>query len=294
MGNLSYKLLATDMDGTLLMDNKVLSKENIDALCIAKKHGVEIAICTGRPYATVKPYIAQLDFDCWVITNNGAVIRNKEGKVISVKYINPKVLQETIDILKKEEVYFHISDEKYTYIESYKERFKNLQGFISITGASKLKTSLISFKSLFLDKSHKKVDFANFSKEGNKAASIFIVSDNKQKLNDIRNKLKKVSGIDVTSSGRNNIEILDKNATKGVALKDLSRVLNIDKDVIIAVGDNYNDLSMIEYAGLGIAVKNAEEDIIQKADWITKSNEEHGIAHIVEYFIEKSEEKLRT
>lgn len=285
-----YKLLATDMDGTLLMDNKVLSQENIEALKRAKKQGVEIVICTGRPYPNVKPYLEQLGFDCWVITNNGAVIRNKEGKIISAVYMKPKALEEAIVLLQKENIYFHVSDEKHTYIKSYRERIKNIQRLILQTGASNLKALLLSTWFVLFNGSHKKVNFSSFTKDGGKAASIFILSKCQQQLENISKKLKDIKAVDITSSGHDNVEVLDENATKGKALKQLAKALNINQEAIIAVGDNYNDLSMIEYAGLGVAMNNAEKAVIEKANWVTKSNEEHGIAHLVRHFIEASQE----
>lgn len=287
---MAYKLLATDMDGTLLMDNKVLSQENIQALRRAKKQGVEIAICTGRPYIAVKPYLEQLDFDCWVITNNGAVIRNKEGDIISVTYMKSQALEEAIALLLQEKVYFHISDETHTFIRSYRERIRNLYRFILKTGVTRLRAFLQSLRAVFIKKGHKKVDFSSFVQNGSKATSIFILSQNKQQLNDIRNKLKKIKTVDITSSGFDNVEVLDKNATKGKALQHLARILKINKEEIIAAGDNYNDLSMIEYAGLGVAMENGEKAVVEKADWITISNEDHGIAYLIKHFIDIPQE----
>lgn len=288
-----YKLLATDMDGTLLMNNKVLSQENIEALKRAKEHGVEIVICTGRPYPSVKPYLQQLGFDCWVITNNGAIIRNKQGDIISVVYMKTKALQEVIRLLQEENIYFHVSDENYTYIKSYRERIKNIHRLIIQTGASKLKAYLVSTWHVLFKGSHKKVDFSNFLKENGKAASIFILSSCRQQLQNLSNKLKNINNIDITSSGSDNVEVLDENATKGKALNQLAQMLNIDKERVIAVGDNYNDLSMIEYAGLGVAMENAEKAVIEKANWVTKSNENHGIAYLVKNLIETPQESMK-
>lgn len=289
---MAYKLLATDMDGTLLMNNKTLSQENIKALRYAKKQGIEIAICTGRPYVTVKPYLDKLGFDCWVITNNGGVIRNSKGDILSVDYMKPQALEEVIKLLLQEKIYFHISDEKCSYIRNRYERIKNIEGFILRTGASRLRASLHSLWAVLLSGSHKKVDFTTFVSEGRNAVNIFILSQDQQQRRALRDKLKGIRGINITSSGFDNIEVLDEDATKGKALEKLSKILNITEDSIIAVGDNYNDLSMIEYAGLGVAMKNAEEEIIERADWVTKSNEEDGIAHLVKHFIETPKEDI--
>ncbi|AKL94227.1 Cof-like hydrolase [Clostridium aceticum] len=287
---MAYKLLATDMDGTLLMDNKVLSKENIEALKKAKEAGIEIVICTGRPYVTVKPYLDKLGFDCWVVTNNGAVIRNKEGKIISVVYMKSQALDETIKLLEEEKVYYHVSDEKYTFIKSRRDRIHFIKKFILQTETSYWKATLLAPWIVLCRGNHKKVKFSTFVSQGGRAASIFILSEDKEELQNLKKKIQKIKSIkdiDITSSGWNNVEVLDAEATKGKALEKIAEVINIKKEEIIAVGDNLNDLSMIQYAGLGVAMKNGEKEVIEAADWVTTTNEEHGIAHLVKHVIEK-------
>ncbi|AOY76153.1 Cof-type HAD-IIB family hydrolase [Clostridium formicaceticum] len=289
---MTYKLLATDMDGTLLMDNKVLSKENIEALKKAKEIGIEIVICTGRPYVTVKPYLEKLGFDCWVVTNNGAVIRNKEGKIISVIYMRSEALEETIKLLEEETVYYHVSDEKYTFIKSIRERIRFIKQFILQTEVSYWRAILLAPWIVLCRGNHKKVDFSSFVRQGGRAASIFILSEEKEQLQKIKKKIEKVRNIDITSSGFNNIEVLDAEATKGKALEKISNLINVKKEEIIAVGDNLNDLSMIQYAGLGVAMKNGEKEVIEAANWVTTTNQEHGIAHLIEYIMAQEKEDI--
>ncbi|SDK13624.1 Cof-type HAD-IIB family hydrolase [Natronincola ferrireducens] len=279
---MKYKLLATDMDGTLLMNNKALSSENIEALRRAKEKGLEIVICTGRPYVTVKPYLEMLGFDCWVVTNNGAIIRNKEGEIVSVTLMEDETLGQVLKILEKDDVDYHVSDEKFTYIRSIGQRIRLIRSFLLQTEMAYWKAYLLSIWAVVFNGSHKKVDFSSFVNKGGRAASVFIYSKDRKKLENLKKEMKKIKRIDLTSSGIDNIEILHENATKGKALERLSNMLNIEKEEMIAVGDNYNDLSMIAYAGLGVAMENGEEEVIEAADWITTTNENHGIAHLLE------------
>lgn len=282
---MTYKLLAMDMDGTLLMDNKDISSRNLAAIRRARKYGVEIVLCTGRPYVTVEPYLKQLGIDCWVVTNNGGVTRNKKGQIIEVIYMQSKALEKTISVLLQEKVYFHISDEKDTFILNYSQRLRKIYEFILKTGVSKAKALSIAIKSVFLKGNHKKVDFSKFVERGRKATSVFIISSDSKQLRNIGKNLAHIKNIDITSSGFNNLEVLDEKATKGRALANIAKMLGLNREQVIAVGDNYNDLSMIEYAGLGIAMKNSEHEVIKRADWVTTTNEEDGIAHLIEHFI---------
>lgn len=276
-----YRLFATDMDGTLLNGRKEITENNLMAMRALNKLGIEVSICTGRPHATVKRYIDQLDFPLWLISNNGSVIRNKDGKVVSVTYIGQEAIQNAFNILNDEDIYFHASDDCYTYVRSMGERIKNIRRFMAQTQKPNFRMLWYPFYAVFFSNTHKKVDFNTFTQNGGKVSSVFVVSRDYKKLDRIRKRLSKIEGLDITSSGRDNIEIIDKEATKAHALKKLLSDLNISSNETVAVGDNFNDLSMIKFAGLGVAMENAESEIKESADWVTKSNEEDGIAHLI-------------
>lgn len=276
-----YKLFATDMDGTLLNDSKEISKNNLKAMRALNEQGIEVAICTGRPIATVKQYLEKLDFPCWLISNNGSVIRKKNGEVLSVTYMKQQALQEVINILEQEGVYYHISDAEYTYIQSILSRTEMIRDYMMRVKESKFKALWYPFYAVLFSNTHKKVNYNSFVKNGGKITSMFTVCNDFEKINRIKERLKNVEDIDVSSSGKDNIEILDKEATKAHGLEKLLSKLNISSDEIVAVGDNFNDLTMIQYAGLGVAMENSEMEIKKSADWVTKSNEEDGVAHLI-------------
>lgn len=276
-----YKLFATDMDGTLLSDRKEISGENLKAMRQLHRQGIEVAICTGRHFYSVKDYLKTLDFPCWLISNNGAVIRNTKGGICSVTNINKNSLIEVIDVLEEEGLYYHISDSMYNYIRSPLERMRKIREYMIRTNRPKFDTLWYPIYAVLFSGHYKKVNHSAFVRNGGKAASIFVLSDDYEKLDAVRKKLMNISDIDVSSSGRNNLEILSKEATKGHSLGKLASKLNISTEEVVAVGDNYNDLTMIQYAGLGVAMENGEETIKKCANWITKSNEENGIAHLI-------------
>ncbi|MBU5677113.1 Cof-type HAD-IIB family hydrolase [Alkaliphilus sp. MSJ-5] len=276
-----YRIFATDMDGTLLNYRKEISEVNLKAMRDLHKEGIEVVVCTGRSFATVKQYLEQLDFPCWLISNNGSVIRNKSREIVSTTYMKQTVLQKVIRILEKEDVYFHASDEEYYYIKSIYERIKMVRNYVSRVEKSKIKAFWRPIYEVLFSNTHKKVNFNSFIHNGGKITSIFVVSRNSEKINSIKAKLANIEGIDVSSSGKDNIEILDKGATKAHGLAKLLSKLNISSDEIVTVGDNFNDLTMIKYAGLGVAMGNSEAEIKEHADWVTKTNEEDGVAHLI-------------
>ncbi|MDU5414364.1 MAG: HAD-IIB family hydrolase, partial [Clostridium perfringens] len=108
------------------------------------------------------------------------------------------------------------------------------------------------------------------------------------KLNDLfkaKEELKKYEDLEVVSSSPSNFEVMNKGTSKGRAVKVLADILNINREEIMCLGDSENDLSMIEFAGLGVAMGNAEEFLKEKADYITDTNENDGVAKAIEKFV---------
>jgi len=282
---MKYKLLATDMDGTLLKNNKKISEKNIKALEIASNNGIEIVIATGRSYSTLKKYTDLFSFDCYLITNNGAVIRNKVHEVERSVFLEPKATKEIIQVLRNQNVYFHSSDAENIYIQSYRARFLEAKRFLQ----HEYTNPLALYKSLFLkmifDRNLKKIDFHKILDQEIPLNTFFILSEETRILDEIREQLSLIRGVAVTSSSSNNIEALSDEASKGAALSYIGEKLRIKKNEMIAIGDQLNDLSMIELSGLGVAMANADNKVLEKADWITKSNEEHGVAYVIEQLL---------
>lgn len=278
---MTYRLIATDMDGTILLNNKRLSNETIAALRMAKEKGLEIVICTGRPFATTKAYLSQINIDCHVITNNGSVIRDKEHKIQYVNYISTEPLKRVLAILAAEDIYYHASDEEITFIDSFIKRAKVTQIFIKKKQLPFYKEWSQIIWHTFFNKNNKKVNFKEYIEAGGKFTSIFIYSEEQEKLKRLYSKLAEVDGIEITSSANDNLEVLDIKSTKGNALKRLTEEIGVPPEAVIAVGDHLNDISMIEFAGLGVAMGNGDEEVLRRADWVTKSNEEEGFSYMV-------------
>ncbi|WP_026477168.1 Cof-type HAD-IIB family hydrolase [Alkaliphilus transvaalensis] len=279
---MKYKVLATDMDGTLLKNNKRISNRDIVSLRKAKERGMEIIICTGRPLGTLKPYLSQIGFPCWVVTNNGAVIRNKSNEVVEVINLKKEPCKEVLQILDQAGIYYHATDPHYAFIKSYWERIEIFQRFVRKKEGSFIKSWAETLYQILFSGTHRKVNMYKYLEKGGALSSIFVYTKDLKKLESVTKKLQQIKDIHITSSERHNIEILDTYATKGVALKKIVDEMGIKQEEVVAVGDNHNDLSMIQYAGLGIAMGNGEEEVLKTANWVTKSNEDDGISYLLE------------
>ncbi|SHH28656.1 Cof-type HAD-IIB family hydrolase [Tepidibacter thalassicus] len=264
---MKYRLIVTDMDGTLLSDHKEISEENKKALKKAQDMGINVAIATGRIYTSAKYYANLLGLNTPIIACNGAIIREeKTGKTIYENIITREDSLKIFDVCSRYDIYYH---------------FYNDSGFY----CKELNYSSLEYSKW--NESQPKEDRLNIQVMDNPLETIkntddilkfVIIDDDLEKLDEVMEELKKIDTVEVSKSWYNNIEIMNKGVNKGLAVKRLAEYFGIKKEEIITFGDNFNDLSMIEYAGMGVAMGNAEDIVKEKANFITSSNKESGVA----------------
>lgn len=270
-----YKLVAIDLDGTLLNSNKQISNEDKEAINQAVNRGIKVIICSGRIYAGARIFARYLGINGAVIACNGAVIKDLEkGEVLYNDFLRMEDCIRALEICNEDDMYFHIyaDDTMYTEKLEFSSEFywkRNLE----LPKEDRIEIKLIN---------NLKDEMKNFHMNTSK---IVVVSDNLEKLSKVRRKVEESYSISVMSSNFDNFEIVNRGVSKGNALKFLSGKLGIKKDEIIAIGDNENDYSMLDFAGLGVAMGNAEEYIKGIADYITSSNNENGVSEVFKKFI---------
>lgn len=274
---MKYKLVCIDMDGALLGKNHSISDENIDALKRAYNKGIVIAICTGRLFYSAMQYSSVLNINGPIIASNGTYIRERDSK--SELYKNPLTTEEVsiiCDILEKNNIKFY-------YINTFdtamsKNEFPKDHAYVIANEKFKFEKKI----QLIVDDNilkHVKEHSKNVLKV------IAIEKENKEKLRKVKEELRKLNMFEVVSSGEENVEIMKKGSSKGKAVKVLAEKLNIKREEIICIGDNENDISMIKYAGLGIAVANGIDDLKNEADYVTDTNLNNGVAKAIHKFI---------
>lgn len=264
---MGYKLMAVDMDGTLLTSEKTISPKTIEAIEKAYAAGKVVTISTGRPVQGLYRYEDAIKPDVPVITYNGAMIIKLHSKeVLFHQCIDKASAKEAIE--KGNEVGTTVvvwSDNK-LYANKINERvdkYKLLSGLepIIIEDIDVLVEQGVT-KLLWLDEAEKHFEY--------------------QKWLDKNLVNKKIV---YCTSQPTFLEFMGEGVSKAVALEKLGEMLGSTREESIAVGDGFNDLEMIEYAGLGIAMENAPEAVKEKADYITDSNDEDGVAKAIEKFM---------
>lgn len=263
---MSYKLIVTDMDGTLLGSDHQITQENKKALSKALDKGINVAIATGRWYDSAKLHTEFLQRRIPIIACNGALIKY-EDNIIYSNYMNTNICLDIIDKLETHNIYYQCYGDNALYckkMNTVNKRFQELH--------DKMKKEM----NLIFD-----TDLREYVINNNILKIIVFEDVNKELLNNIKKELSCIKDIEITTSGPNNIEIMNYGVNKGNAVSILCKHLNIDKDETIAFGDSYNDLSMLEYVGMGIAMGNADDFIKSKAKAVTDINDNDGVAKTI-------------
>ena len=265
---MDYKLITIDLDDTLLRDDLTISKRNITAIAEAVRKGVKVTLASGRATPSVSYYLDILGLEIPIIAYQGARIVDIKNKVILYKKeINPKQALPIIQYAEKMNVHCNVFIDDVIYIEKanyWSQYYQQLSKVVPMKEVGKLSNFL-----------------------NNQSVTKIIFIDEHERLKELKQAVEVLldDGINVYFSKPNYLEFTNKYGTKGEAVKFLGEYFNIKREEIIAIGDTYNDISMIEYAGLGVCMQNGTEAAKEVADYITLSNEDDGVAHVIHKFV---------
>lgn len=267
---MKYKLLVLDLDGTLTNTRKEVTEHTRTTLIKAQEQGLKIVLASGRPTYGIAPLanLLQLNkYEGYVLSyNGGEIIDWKTGELLYKNLLDPEVLPYLYQCANDNHFAIVTYDGEYVLTEYPDDEYV-------------LKEALLNVMKI------KKVD--NFLKAvQHPIAKCLIVGEptrlavlEKEMYNHLHDRM------GVFRSEPYFLELVPKGIDKAQSLAVLLKEIGMTKDEMIAVGDGFNDLSMIKYAGLGVAMSNAQEVVKENADFITLSNEEDGVAHVVEKFI---------
>ena len=288
------KLIASDMDGTLLNHNHKIPKENVELINYAKNQGIEFVVATGRAYYEALPALNEENINCDVISFNGGIVYDKNGNIISITPMLPKDLYYTIEILKSFDISYQLYTKNTIYTKSIETDINAYIDLIRSNGYDPDVEHLRAEAQQKLDVGYitevENIELYLNEKE-NPPIKIIAISNDISKLENAAKLLSENTSISVTSSGANNIEIMHKNATKGEALKEIAKIYGINLENAVAIGDNLNDQAMLDIVGYSVAMKNGNTILKEQAKYVTeKTNSEGGVADTIFKLIEENNE----
>lgn len=287
-----YKLVAIDLDGTLLNSHGTISEETKRTLVEVQKQEVNIVLASGRPIDSIKAIAKEIGGQKYFIAGNGAIVYDIENeKIIYEKCLPKEKLLKIIKICEENSIGYSVYTEneiltsalKYNVLYYHKENAKKPEN-------QRTKINLIS--NVY---EHIKND------ENSRFLKVTICDEDKAIFNSIIRKVREISDIEVLDvahmarkiikQGTDEIpveyyytEVSQSNVDKWYAIEFLAQKLEIKTEEIMAIGDNINDKIMIEKAGLGVAMEQSTPIILNIANEVTKSNNEEGVAKILQKY----------
>jgi len=285
-----YKLIAFDLDGTLINRKHTISRKTIKAIEDAKRQGIFVTIATGRFFGSAVAIAKKLKINVPLIANDGAQIQDVfTGRVVSFTPIKRETCLKVAEILKNYpsvEVQFFFRNRKVYIGKNFKinqlkkyfrrKRF-NIMGFVNylrdfVLGPVVQVETIDDIVTMLED------DVAKI-----------VVSGDPFQIQRLKIQLQEelYDKITITSAIQNYIDILEKGVSKARGLHILAEELGIKREEIVAVGDNFNDIDMIKYAGLGVAMGNAPQEVKQAARKVISNNDGDGIAVLIKSLIYK-------
>ncbi|MFZ7120238.1 MAG: Cof-type HAD-IIB family hydrolase [Eubacteriaceae bacterium] len=266
-----YKLLALDIDGTLVGKEEKMSDRVKETILKVKQMGVHVALLSGRNYLGMKPYIEQLGLDTIAASANGTVLVDVNTDEIVYQEIFDKEVAKKISLEAKKKGLLVVNMSEYTiYTEDFCHAPKEVRNFMHFN--FNITKDIIK---CIEEKKPNKISLAGESIELNKFR--------KEYLNQFKEKFNIDFGMEYF------LEIYSKKASKGKALKIITQNLGCKKEQVICIGDSENDIEMFKSSGCAIAMGSATDAVKKYAHYITENVDKDGAAYAIEKFILKDQ-----
>lgn len=271
---MSYKIIFTDIDSTFLSSKCTVSKENIEALEKLYKRGVLVVPVTGRAFNAVPAELRESEYIRYVISSNGSCIRDKKSGVNSCVFMSDDSVEAIKSLFKRYLCFPIIHHNNKVIIDA--KRYKNRESFHFSQ----------YHEAYFISFTEQSEDFENWldsvSSEIEMMLAYFEHDDDKDAF---CRALSDIESLHITSSSVTNTEFMDKKATKGEGIKRFCNMMGVSLSDVIAIGDSDNDVTMLEIAGLGLAVSNGTQSAKAAADRIICSNDQSSMNYVYENII---------
>ncbi|WHY18654.1 Cof-type HAD-IIB family hydrolase [Paenibacillus sp. G2S3] len=240
-----YRLLALDMDGTLLNDEQIITPTTVKWLQKAVDAGVHVCLSTGRAFTSAFPYAEQLGLETPMITVNGSEVWRAPHEIYRRSLMDPMLVKQMYELAKEDDIWF------WAYSTEKVHKQDNWDG--DVTGREWLK-------------------FGYHTEDDELRHKLLL-------------RLQDMGGLEITNSSPHNLEINPLGVNKAAGILEVCKLLGLDMSQVIAVGDSLNDLAAIQQAGLGVAMGNAQKTVKEEADAVVANNNNDGIAEVIQKYI---------
>lgn len=259
------KVIAIDVDGTLLNDDHEVTPNTYKALQLASRAGCQIVLASGRGPQNGLPVLDMLDLSGWMITHNGAVTVDKETRqVISRFPMDVKQLGPVMEYARTHGIHFDICTNFDQYVEKLPDHAAEMYGQFGI----------------------RPVVLENWASSDESVVKFTLFGGDEELTRAMSEIGPLLPGLNVIRSGIQFIDVFSKEASKGNALQQVCESRGLSKRDVIAFGNYYNDIDMIQFAGTGVAMANSPEEVKACADLVAPTNNEDGVARVLNQLLD--------
>lgn len=271
---MSIKLIALDLDGTTINNDRVISERNRRAMAAAAERGINIVVATGRPLGALPEDVFEIEAIRYALTSNGASITDiRKNETFYENCLSPVAVEASVDLLRRYDYVLETFVKGVAYIEGwYYDEVKR-------TGTCFRDANYILTTRNPVD------DIYRFMLDNREhLENINVNFENLDEKPGMYEKLIRLPEATITSSFDHNLEIGGATTSKADALRQMGRLLGIRREEMMAVGDSPNDIAMLKEAGVPVAVGNAKDEVKRIASYVAPTNHEDGVADAIEKF----------
>lgn len=265
---MGIKLVAIDLDDTLLDSRLQISPETIRMLQQAANRGIKITLATGRMFCSARPYAVKLGINVPLITYQGALVKKAfADEVLYHRQVPGDLAAPVVEAAREAGYHYQVYFDDNLYMERLTPEG---QAYAELAGVRPVVDRDLPVRLAYEE-----------------PTKIIIISNDQRALQQMETRLKQhfAGLLYITRSKPHYLEFMNKEATKGRALQAVSEYFAINRRDVMAIGDSYNDIDMLQWAGIGVAVGNAPPEVQCHADYVTISNDENGVAAALRHFI---------
>lgn len=263
-----YKLVALDIDGTLLNSRMEVTDPVREAVNRAMASGVKVTLATGRMYVAARPFALELGIDVPLVTYQGALVKTVSGEELIHRPLDLRLAREVITRINAYGYHINVYLDDKLYVEGKNREAKD---YASISGIPLYPVG----------------DLLQFLDREDREPTKVLAIAREELLDDLAAELKPyfAGKLHISKSKPHFLEFSHPEATKAHALDYLAGLYDISREEVMAVGDSYNDVEMLDYAGLGVVLDNARDVVKKHADFVAPSNNDNGVAHVLNKFV---------
>lgn len=266
---MTYKLIAIDIDDTLLTDDITVTPGTKAALAAAIERGVFVTLATGRMFPSAKKIAKQIELNVPIITYQGSLVKTLlDERVLYERYVPEDAARELVAFCEANDLHLQLYINDILYVREDNQKARDYSKLANIPFVVE-------------------PDFDALIKQ---PSAKMLMIDDPARLDAMAEQLQPLIGdrVHITKSKAHYLEVTHKEGTKGHAIAFMAGHIGCTLDEVIAIGDSWNDHEMIEAAGLGVAMGNALPKLKEIAQFVTKSNNEEGVKHVIDTFILQS------